>query len=176
MLRGLYVGRFQPPHKGHVEVIKRIMKEVDELIIVVGSAQVSHTFENPFTAGERVLMLKESLVSAGVDMSKVYIIPIPDIAMNHVWPRYVTLFTPPFHVVYTGNPLVRRLFEEANFKVKGHEMILREKYSGKYIRRLMLKNDPKWEELVPEPVVKIIKEINGIERLREVASTDEIIA
>ena len=38
--RGLIVGRFQPPHRGHLEIIKKIMKEVDELIIVVGSVLV----------------------------------------------------------------------------------------------------------------------------------------
>ena len=175
MLRGLYVGRFQPPHRGHVEVIKNIMGEVDELIIVIGSAQLSHTFENPFTAGERVYMLREAIKEAGVDLSRVYIIPIPDIAMNHVWPRYVTLFTPEFHVVYSGNPLVRRLFQEARFEVRTHKMISREKYSGKYIRRLMLRDDPKWKDLVPPAVAKIIEEIGGVERIKEVTSTDELL-
>ncbi|MEM2947357.1 MAG: adenylyltransferase/cytidyltransferase family protein, partial [Candidatus Bathyarchaeia archaeon] len=36
--RGLFVGRFQPFHKGHLSVIEDILKEVDELVIVVGSA------------------------------------------------------------------------------------------------------------------------------------------
>lgn len=175
MRRGLYVGRFQPPHKGHIEVVKEIIREVEELIIVVGSAQESHTFENPFTAGERVHMLKEALREEGVDLSRIYIIPIPDIEMNHVWPRYVSMFTPEFHVVYSGNPLVRRLFKEANYEVKAHKMVNRKMYSGKYIRSLMLKGDPKWKNLVPESVVKIIEEIEGIKRLQQVTSTDELL-
>ncbi|MFB0514560.1 MAG: adenylyltransferase/cytidyltransferase family protein, partial [Candidatus Bathyarchaeia archaeon] len=37
--RGLFVGRFQPIHKGHVKAISDILKQVDELVIVIGSAQ-----------------------------------------------------------------------------------------------------------------------------------------
>jgi nicotinamide-nucleotide adenylyltransferase len=33
----------------------------DEIIVVVGSAQKSHSVDNPFTAGERILMLREAL-------------------------------------------------------------------------------------------------------------------
>ena len=31
-LRALYIGKFQPFHKGHLEAIKKILNEVDELI------------------------------------------------------------------------------------------------------------------------------------------------
>ncbi|HLN89981.1 MAG TPA: adenylyltransferase/cytidyltransferase family protein, partial [Candidatus Binatia bacterium] len=53
--RGLYVGRFQPFHLGHLDAIKYVLKEVDELVIVIGSAQYSHNSNNPFTAGERLV-------------------------------------------------------------------------------------------------------------------------
>ena len=42
---GLYVGRFQPFHLGHLEAIKHILKKVDTVIIAIGSAQYSHTLE-----------------------------------------------------------------------------------------------------------------------------------
>jgi len=35
--RGLFVGRFQPFHKGHLRAVKDILGKVDELVIVVGS-------------------------------------------------------------------------------------------------------------------------------------------
>lgn len=54
MLRGIYPGRFQPFHLGHLEVLKWGLNKVDELIVLVGSAQESHTLTNPFTAGERI--------------------------------------------------------------------------------------------------------------------------
>ncbi|HIQ03282.1 MAG TPA: nicotinamide-nucleotide adenylyltransferase [Desulfurococcales archaeon] len=171
--RGLYIGRFQPPHLGHIYTLKNILKEVNEVIIGIGSAQISHTFDNPFTAGERILMLKAALEDEGIDMSKVYLIPIPDIEMNYVWVRYVTLLVPPFSVVYTNNPLVKRLFIEAGFKVKTPPLFNREVYSGKIIRQRMINGEP-WEHLVPKAVVKIIYEINGVERLREITKSDEV--
>ncbi len=55
-LTALLIGRFQPFHNGHLEVVKTISKKCDRMIIGIGSAQLSHTFENPFTAGERHLI------------------------------------------------------------------------------------------------------------------------
>ena len=37
--RGLLIGRMQPVHKGHISVILDTLKEVDELIIGIGSAE-----------------------------------------------------------------------------------------------------------------------------------------
>ncbi|MEM3079801.1 MAG: adenylyltransferase/cytidyltransferase family protein, partial [Thermoproteota archaeon] len=51
--RGLFIGRFQPFHLGHLKAVEYIINRVDEVIIGIGSAQYSHTLENPFTAGER---------------------------------------------------------------------------------------------------------------------------
>src|SRR5437870_10806299 len=66
MATGLYVGRFQPFHLGHLKAVKYILGRVDELIIVVGSAQHSHTLDNPFTAGERITMIRLALKQAGI--------------------------------------------------------------------------------------------------------------
>ena len=59
--RGLLIGRMQPVHNGHIEIIKQILEEVDEIIIGIGSAQLSHELKNPFTAGERLMMLNQAL-------------------------------------------------------------------------------------------------------------------
>ncbi|EQD45121.1 nicotinamide-nucleotide adenylyltransferase, partial [mine drainage metagenome] len=52
-MRAFVVGRFQPFHNGHLHVIKEILSQYSSVIIGIGSAQYSHTMENPFTAGER---------------------------------------------------------------------------------------------------------------------------
>jgi len=36
--RAFYIGRFQPYHLGHHAVIQKIAKEVDEIVIGIGSA------------------------------------------------------------------------------------------------------------------------------------------
>ncbi|MCQ5341291.1 MAG: nicotinamide-nucleotide adenylyltransferase [Candidatus Methanomethylicia archaeon] len=172
-MRGLIIGRYQPFHKGHLEVIKCILKEVDELIIGVGSAQISHTLENPFTAGERITMIFESLKEEGLENKCHYIIPIPDIWNNSLWVRHVIALTPKFNIVYTGNPLSRRLFMEEGFEVRIPPLFDRLKYSGTEIRKRMIKGE-NWEELVPFAVVRIIKEIKGVERLRDISKSDKI--
>ena len=58
-MRALLIGRFQPFHKGHLAVIKKILGEADELIIVVGSSQHRDVVENPFSAEERVEMIRQ---------------------------------------------------------------------------------------------------------------------
>ena len=36
---GLYIGRFQPFHNGHLSVVREALKHCNNLIIVVGSAK-----------------------------------------------------------------------------------------------------------------------------------------
>lgn len=110
MIRGLYVVRFQPYHNGHKTFIQKIAEEVDELVIGIGSAQMSHTVRHPFTAGERVLMIARDLV--GLEIHE-YIIPLEDVKRNSLWVSHVVSMCPPFNMVYTSNPLISQLFQEA---------------------------------------------------------------
>ena len=168
--RAFYIGRFQPFHWGHHKVISEIAKEVDELIIGIGSAQMSHTPENPFTAGERIMMIARSLEDLDLNY---YVIPIPDIYRNAVWVSHVVSMTPPFSRAYSNNPLVSRLFIERGFEVKYSPMYNREAYSGTEIRRRILAGE-KWEQLVPKAVVEVIDEIKGVERLKAVSRKGDI--
>lgn len=110
-IRGFYIGRFQPYHYGHQSVIEHIAEEVDEIVIGIGSAQQSHSPENPYTAGERVLMITRALEHS-VSLP-FYVIPIEDIQRNALWVSHARAISPPFNVVYSSNPLVVRLFNEA---------------------------------------------------------------
>jgi nicotinamide-nucleotide adenylyltransferase len=168
MTRGFYIGRFQPYHNGHQAVLERVARAVDEVVIGVGSAQLSHELENPFTAGERVLMITRSL--AAMDRP-VYVIPIEDIQRNALWVSHVRSMTPPFDCVFSNNPLVMRLFAEAGHVVHCPDMYERQTHSGTEIRRRMLSGGA-WEELVPPAVVEVLREIDGVGRLRQIARSD----
>ena len=162
MLRALFIGRFSPFHNGHLKVIKEIAKECDEIIIGIGSAQENYTLENPFTAGERYLMIFNTLIKEDIYP---HIIPIVDINRYAVWVSHVESFVPKFDVVFTNNALTRMLFEEKNYKVKGTALYDRKKYSSTEIRRRMLK-DENWQALVPKAVEKMIGEIDGVKRIK----------
>ena len=165
MKRGIFVGRFSPFHLGHLETIKQILDSVDELIIVIGSSQQSHTISNPFTSGERYFMIHQSLKSLKLPLEKLYIVPVYDIFRNPVWVNHVQSLCPPFSVVFTNNSLIRRLFSESGFEVESPELVKRTVYKGSHIRQLMIEGD-KWEHLVPSSVIKIIMSIDGVERLQ----------
>ncbi|MEM1514870.1 MAG: nicotinamide-nucleotide adenylyltransferase [Candidatus Bathyarchaeia archaeon] len=172
--RALYIGRFQPFHLGHLEAIKYILNNTKEIIIVVGSSQESHTLENPFTAGERIYMVRSALNEMGIDPSRYYIIPVTDLDIHSLWVSHVCSHVPKFDVVYSNEPLTRRLFIESGFKVESIPFYRRDVCSATEIRRRMLLN-LNWEELLPKSVATYIKEINGIERIRDLAKTDEVV-
>lgn len=171
--RGLYVGRFQPFHLGHLGAIRDILKEVDELVIVIGSAQYSHNLNNPFTAGERLVMISEALEEAGIDCSRVWIVPVPDVHLHMMWVSAVEGYTPHFNIVYSNEPLTCRLFMEAGYKIKAIRFHERKLYSSTEIREKMLK-DESWEKLVPKGVTAFIKKIDGINRLRDLTKSDKV--
>ena len=52
------IGRFQPIHNAHLEIIKRATALCEQLIIVTGSAAQPRTYKNPFTSAERERMIK----------------------------------------------------------------------------------------------------------------------
>jgi nicotinamide-nucleotide adenylyltransferase len=160
----LLLGRFQPFHKGHLEVVRSIAKKCDSLIIGIGSAQYSHTFENPFTAGERHLMISRALKDEG--MKEYFLVPIVDINRYAVWVSHVVSLVPPFEVVFTNNNLTRRLFSEAKYEVRDSPMFNRETYSGTEIRRRMSMGE-EWRDLVPQAVAKVIDDIDGVNRIRD---------
>ncbi|MFP3268371.1 MAG: nicotinamide-nucleotide adenylyltransferase [Desulfurococcales archaeon] len=171
--RIVFPGRFQPVHKGHIEVIRWLLERSNELAIVIGSAQKSHMVDNPFTAGERILMFIESLKEEGISRERVLIVPVQDIEYNSIWVSYLESLLPPFDGVASRNPLVVRLFKERGYPVLIPPMFMRGDYSGKRIRERML-NGQEWKSLVPEPVAKIIDKIGGVQRLVNVSMTDEV--
>lgn len=169
--RALYVGRFQPFHKGHLEVVKHVLKHADDLVLVIGSAQYSHTSYNPFTAGERLVMIRCALIECEIDESKVWIVPVPDIHLHMLWVSAVEGYVPKFDVVYSNEPLTRRLFVEAGYPVEKIPFFERKIYSSTLIREKISKGET-WETLVPKSVAEFIKEIKGIDRLKELSLKD----
>jgi nicotinamide-nucleotide adenylyltransferase len=149
------------------------LEEVDELVIVIGSAQYSHNITNPFTAGERLVMIRKALEEAGIDDSRFWIVPIPDVHLHMMWVSSLVGYTPKFDLVYSNEPLTRRLFTEAGYKVKALRFFERKQYSSTLIREKMLKNEG-WEELVPKSVAAFIREIDGINRIQDLTRSDKL--
>ena len=168
MTRGFYIGRFQPYHNGHHNVVQRIAEEVDELVLGIGSAGDSHSQHDPFTAGERIMMITKSLVDSDL---VTYAVPIEDLDRNSVWVSHVQSMSPTFDVAYSNNPLVIQLFEEAGVEVRQSPMYNRDVLEGTEVRDRMIEGDD-WEKLVPNAVVEVVEETGGLERIRRVSDSD----
>lgn len=67
----VFLGRFQPVHIGHVEVIETALKLAKQVIVVVGSANQPRTIKNPWTAPERINMIRESINSDRISYTSV---------------------------------------------------------------------------------------------------------
>lgn len=171
--RALFVGRFQPFHYGHLYAIEKILQESDELILVVGSAQMSHQHDNPFTAGERIEMIRAALNRAGISTKKYLIIPIADAPAHRVWVSAVESQTPRFELVFSNQSLTRRLLIEAGYEVRNLELYERNKFEASEIRKRIL-NSEDWRELVPQDVHRIVLEIDGENRIRDLAKSDSV--
>jgi len=168
---GLFIGRFQPFHKGHLATVKFALRKVDQLVTVVGSAQKSHEPKNPFTAGERIRMIKESLDSEKVDVGKILIIPIPDVDVHSLWTQQVDMLVPKYDVVFANDPFTLMLFRERGVKTIEAPLVDRTNMQATEIRSRMAMGR-KWEILVPVAVVRVVKEINGVERVKTIAGHD----
>ena len=162
-MKALFIGRFQPFHKGHLKVIQNSSKEYDEIIIGIGSSQYGHKSENPFTADERKNMIELTLKKNRVKNFKVIL--IPDIHNPPKWVDHVLSIVSDFNIVLTNNSFTKSLFLEKGHNVKETKLYNKNEYSGKVIRKKM-NEDEVWENFVPKEVVEIIKEIDGVKRVK----------
>jgi nicotinamide-nucleotide adenylyltransferase len=165
-MKALFIGRFQPFHLGHLLLLEKLNKQYDEIIIGIGSSQYSNTYENPFSEIERKQMITHSLDAVGIH--KYRIVTIPDIHDPPRWVDHVCSIVSDFDVIIANNPFTRKLFSEEGYMVKGTGFFQRNLYSGKEIRRRILQDEP-WRELVPEAVFKIISDIDGVNRVKNIS-------
>lgn len=72
------IGRYSPPHKGHINTFLWLLTLYDELIIGIGSCYEVGWERHPLLAFFREKMIHWSLAVAGVDMSRVTFVHLQD--------------------------------------------------------------------------------------------------
>lgn len=75
-LLGFLVGRFNPLHAGHRDLIRQAASESESLLVLIGSANSPRTIKNPFTFHERENAILQFLNHEGIN--NVYIYPLND--------------------------------------------------------------------------------------------------
>ena len=165
------MGRFQPFHLGHLDLVQQILKDCDEVIILVMSSQFNYLEKDPFTAGERIEMIHNSLKESNVDLTKCMVLALENQLNIATWPSYLKSMLPHFDRVYTGNDYVKMLLEDSNLQVTKPVFLNRDSFNATRIRSMIISGND-WEKLVPPAVSFFIKKINGKNRLSIINKTD----
>jgi nicotinamide-nucleotide adenylyltransferase len=170
-MRGLMMGRFQPFHLGHLDLVKQILKECDEVIITITSSQFNYLDKDPFTAGERIEMIHNSLKESNVDLTRCLILAIENQFNISTWLSYIKSMLPHFDKVYSGNEYVKMLLADSKIEVVKPVFLDREQYNATKIRSMII-SDEDWGKFVPSAVSEFIKRINGKNRLEIINKSD----
>lgn len=171
-MRGLVMGRFQPFHNGHLGLIKRTLQECDDIIIAVTGSQFNYIRKDPFTAGERIEMIRNSLLESGIDPRRYIILGIENQQNVYTWLSYLRAALPPFDTIYSGNEYVAMLLADSGISVVSPPMISRQTLNSTSIRNMITQNDDNWRDLVPNAVCDVIDCIGGTSRLKIISKSD----
>ena len=76
---GVFIGRFQPFHLGHLYNIEQGLKHCEQMIVIVGSAYRARAVNNPFTYEARKQMMMADLAAVNPSyLDRVQIEPVED--------------------------------------------------------------------------------------------------
>lgn len=169
----LFIGRFQPFHKGHLWVIQKILKESPKVLIGIGSSQYQNVKNNPFSMAERTLMIEQTLKEINIAKSRFQIYPIKDINNDVAWPAHVhECIKEPFSEVWSGRPIVQELFRKYNHVI----VVPIERQFGisaTVIRHKIAHDDQSWLKMVPKAVAKVLKKIDGMQRIKKMEKQED---
>ena len=85
MTLAVYIGRFQPPHRAHLNTVLSALERHGRLLVLPGSANLARSVKNPWSAPERVRMIRAALADAGADLRRVRFAPLPDEFDTDLW-------------------------------------------------------------------------------------------
>ena len=111
---GLYIGRFQPFHKGHLSVVREALQHCEKLIIVIGSAQEHGTPKNPFDFELRKELIHRGLKGLGERVCIIGINDRPEVENDSSWGEYV------MNEIFVRTAYVPTINFEGNEEVRSH--------------------------------------------------------
>jgi bifunctional NMN adenylyltransferase/nudix hydrolase len=178
------IGRFQPLHSAHLEIIKRATALTDQLVIIVGSAKQPRTYKNPFTFEERARMIKSA--TAGLAM-QVYVEPNIDTIYNdQAWAVRVQGIVSKYRVLGgAGVGIIGHKKDDSSFYLDmfpqwGYEDVeLVEFLSAVDIRDLYFKNSVNYKFIkgvLPETTYDFLLDFAHTDEYRQIIREREFIA
>ena len=161
IMKGFFIGRFQPFHLGHFYAMQFALSKVDMLWVGIGSSNKKNEKRNPFSAIERKQMILSSINKTLLRRIKIYL--IPDFDDHAKWIDAINYIVPKYDLVFSNDEITTSICSKTS-NVSTIRLHDRKILSGTNIRNKMISGD-KWEELVPAGTKKVLRNINLKERL-----------
>lgn len=179
----LLIGRFQPLHNAHLEIIKRCTALTDQLVIVAGSAKQPRTYKNPFTFDERRQMIMAA--TAGLSM-RVYVEPNIDTIYNdQAWAVRVQGIHSKYRCLGTKDAIIGHKKDDSSFYL---DMFPQWEYinveeieplSAVNIRDLYFKRDCNMrfiQGVVPETTFNFLEQFRNTSEYEQIIREREFVA
>ena len=77
----IYIGRFQPAHKAHIDVIKKGLEIADNVSVLIGSSNLPRSVKNPWTFHERAKIISQHFTNE--QLERIDYCRLPDDPYNH---------------------------------------------------------------------------------------------
>lgn len=160
-MKAAFIGRFQPFHQGHRNVVDEYQNEYDDLCIVIGSAGEKDTEDNPLSFEERKEVIHECFPDIeifGVEDEET------DEDGNRTWIGKIEEKTGADAVI-SQNDLVKEIVRNySDMELETQKLHDPKVYSGTAVRRRM-KSGEEWRYLTPECAKDKLEELE--EKIRE---------
>jgi nicotinamide-nucleotide adenylyltransferase len=166
-LTGVYLGRFNPVHRGHMAQIVGCTKLVENLIVAVGSADRRDEKKNPFSGAERVKMIRAYIKEEGLDDSRISVVTLKNhggsfeqsvLNLREICGESAVLF------IDEDSPLTKM----AAKRFKTMPLPFKERIWGISSTKIRdaIANDGKWEAFTGQSVARLIKRFRGVKRIK----------
>lgn len=177
----LFIGHFQPPHKGHQQAIRQITSRFPKLLIGILGAEHKNTFEHPLSIKERHELLTDMLSEMSFKLDErdastpepkveTSLVDLPD--PRHCggleWIDALKKLKLSFAAIYTNNTQIAELCRAADYPVFETQLVNTDEYNAEAIKQSIVLGQP-WSRSVPVKTERYLRRRKVVERIRNLA-------
>lgn len=183
----VFIGRFQPVHLGHLQVLREGLRRARHVVVLIGSAHMAPTLRNPWAHAEREAMIRGAFDEA--DGRRLLIAPLMDVPYNdEAWVRNVQATVEGLVTAHHDQP-----HREPRIGLIGHrkdhtayylklfpqwESVAVDNYRGidaTAVRTVYFRGEDGWKRMVPENVVRWLERYRDGEGFRYIREEQAFI-
>jgi bifunctional NMN adenylyltransferase/nudix hydrolase len=164
----VFIGRFQPLHQAHLQVVKQALAQAEQLILVIGSCRAARNIKNPWTFDERVSMVRACLTPD--EQARIHFVPARDYYYSdNIWVAQIQQAVNQIAKGESSIALIGSYKDSSSYYIKYFpQWDFIPAQTDKTMNATDVRNDlfdlahldasTSWHEQVPEPIRKWINE------------------